>query len=100
MPVKTASAWLRNIAGEAYVVTPACFAAFTAGRDLAPATIRNRVVRLGRHRSRASPSGAANVFRAVLAAGSRVQGMVFLGELIWDDDPPPRSSAELVRKGR
>ena len=29
---------------------PACFEAFAARRDIAPATIRNRVVRLGRHR--------------------------------------------------
>ncbi len=98
--VNAAGAWLHNIAGEAYVVTPAGFEAFAAARDLAPATIRNRVVRLGRHRSRASSSGAANVFRAVLADRSRVQGMVFPGELIWDDDPPPRSSASLVGKGR
>ena len=95
-----ADAWLHNIAGEAYVVSPACFEAFAAGRDLAPATVRNRVVRLGRHRQRASPSGSANVFRAVLADGSRVKGMVFPGELIWDDDPPPRANAGLVGKGR
>ena len=98
--VNAAGAWLHNIAGEAYVVTPACFETFAAGRDLAPATVRNRVVRLGRHRSRASPSGAANVFRAVLADRSRVQGMVFPGELIWDDGPPPRANASLVGKGR
>ena len=91
---------MHNIAGEAYVVTPACFEAFAAGRDLAPAAVRNRVVRLGRHRSRASRSGAANLFRAVLADGSRVGGMVFPGELIWGDDPPPRANAELVRKRR
>ena len=100
VPVNAADAWLHNIAGEAYVVAPACFEAFAAGRDLAPATIRNRVVRLGRHRSRASRSGAANRFRAVLADGSRVEGMVFPGELFWDGDPPPRASAELVGKGR
>ena len=95
VPINTADAWLYNIAGEAYVVSPACFEAFAAGRDLAPATVRNRVVRLGRHRQRASPSGAANVFRAVLADGSRVKGMVFPGELIWDDDPPPQANAGL-----
>ena len=100
VPVNAAGAWLHNIADEAYVVTPACFEAFAAGRELAPATVRNRVVRLGRHRSRASRSGAANLFRAVLADGSRVGGMVFPGELIWDEDPPPRANAELVRKGR
>ena len=100
VPVNAEGGWLHNIAGEAYVVTPACFEAFAAGRDLAPGTVRNRVVRLGRHRQRASPSGAANLFRAMLADGSRVGGMVFPGELIWDDDPPPRANAELVRKGR
>ena len=100
VPVNAAGAWLHNIAGEAYAVSPACFEAFAAGRDLAPATVRNRVVRLGRHRQRASPSGSANVFRAVLADGSHVKGMVFPGELMWDDDPPPRANAGLVGKGR
>ena len=100
VPVNAAGAWLHNIAGEAYVVTPACFETIAAGRDLAPATVRNRVVRLGRHRQRASPSGVANVFCAVLADGSRIQGKVFPRDLIWDDEPPPRANAELVRKGR
>ena len=98
--VNTPGAWLHNIAGEAYAVAPACFEAFAAGRDLAPATVRHRVVRLRRHRSRASRSGAANLFRAVLADGSRVEGMMFPGELIWDDDPPPRANAGLVGKSR
>ena len=98
--VNAAGAWLHNIEGEAYAVSPACFEAFAAGRGIAPTTVRNRVVRLGRHRKRASPSGAANVFRAVLADGSRVKGMVFPGEIMWDDDPPPRANAGLVGKGR
>ena len=98
--VNTPGAWLHNIAGEAYVVFPACFEAFAGGRDLAPVTVRHRVVRLRRHRSCASRSGAANLFRAVLADGSRVEGMVFPGELIWDDDSPPRANASLVGKGR
>ena len=100
VPVNAPGAWLHNIEGEAYTVSPACFEAFAAGRDIAAATVRNRVVRLERHRQRASPSGAANVFRAVLADGSRVKGMVFPGELVWDDDPPPRANASLVGKGR
>ena len=100
VPVNAAGAWLHNIAGDAYVVAPACFEAFAAGRELAPATVRHRVVRLGRHRVRASRSGAANLFRAVLADGSRVEGMVFPGALIWDHDPPPRANAGLVGKGR
>ena len=98
--VNAAGAWLHNIAGEAYVVAPACFEAFAAGRDLAPATVRNRVVRLGRHRQRASFSGSANVFRAVLADGRRVKGMVSPGEFMRDDDPPPRANAALAGKGR
>ena len=100
VPINAATAWLHNIAGEAYVVAPACFEAFAAERELAPATVRNRVVRLGRHRARAPRSGAATLFRAVLADGSRVEGIVFPGELIWDDDPPPQANAELVRKRR
>ncbi|MDD9979819.1 MAG: DNA-binding domain-containing protein [Gammaproteobacteria bacterium] len=59
--VNAAGAWLHNIAGEAYVVTPVCFEAFAAGHELAPGTVRNRVDRLGRHRRRTSPSGAATV---------------------------------------
>ena len=100
VPVNAAGAWLHNIAGDAYVVAPACFEAFAAERDLPPARVRNRVVRLGRHRSRASRSGAANLFRAVLADGSLVEGMVFPGELLWDHDPPPRANAELVVRKR
>ena len=61
------------IGGEAYVVALACFEAFAAGGELAPATIRNRVVRLGRHRQRASRSGTANIFRAAPSEGSRVE---------------------------
>ena len=99
--VNGAGAWLHNITGEAYVVAPACFeAAFAAERGLAPATVHNCVVRIGRHRVRASRSGAANIFRAVLADGRRVGGLVFPTELIWDDDPPPWANAELVREGR
>ena len=46
VPVNADGAWLQNIAGETYVVAPACFEAFAAGWDLAAATVRNRVVRL------------------------------------------------------
>ena len=49
---------------------------------------------------RASRSGATNLFRAVLADGSRAEGMVFPGALIRDDDPPPRANIELVRELR
>ena len=99
VPVNAPGAWLHNIEGEAYVVSPACFEAFAAGRGIAAATVRHRVIRLRRHRQRASPSGSANVFRAVLADRSRVKGLVFPGELMWDDHPPPRAHARLVGKG-
>ena len=36
--------------------------------------MKNRVVRLGRHRERGTPSGAANTFRAELADGRRAGG--------------------------
>ena len=100
LAVNAPGAWLHNIEGEAYAVSPACFEAFAAGRDLATATVRHRVVRLRRHRQREAPSGAANLFRAVLADGSRVKGMVFPGELVWDAAPPPRGNARLVSKRR
>ena len=41
-----------------------------------------------------------NVFRAVLADGSRVKGIVFPGELVWDDNPPPRANTSPVGKCR
>ena len=68
--------------------------------DFDAATVRNRVDRLGRHLVCASRSGAANLFRAVFADSRRVEGMVFPGELIWDETPAPRADAELVRKRR
>ena len=83
-----------------HLVAPACFEAITAGRDLVPATVLDRVVRLGRHPVRALRLGTANLFRAVLADKSRVEGMVFPGELIWDDDPPLWANTEPVRKRR
>ena len=51
-------------------------------------------------RAGTAPTRSPNLFRAVLADGSRVKSMVFPGELVWDDDPPPRSNARLVGKGR
>lgn len=69
--------WLHNIAGEAYVVVPDGFAALAGLEEVEPKTVKNRVVRLGRHRERATPSGAANTFRAEIADGRRVEGVVF-----------------------
>ena len=87
--------WLHNIAGDAYVVRPACFEAFAAVEGVDVATVKNRVARLRRHRLRKWERGIANTFRAVLGDGRRVQGMLFPGELIWDDEPPAPGAAEL-----
>ena len=90
-----AGGWLHNIAEEVYVVLPDCFEAFAAPEQVDAKTVRNRVVRLGRHRERSSPSGTANTFRAELTDGRRVEGMVFPGDLIWEDDPPPEAGSAL-----
>ena len=81
--------WLHNVGGEAYAVVPDAFEAFAALQGVAAKTVRHRVVRLGRHRERGTPSGAANTFRAELADGRRVRGMVFPGELLWGAEAPP-----------
>ena len=93
--VNAEGGWLHNIGGEAYVVVPDGFGAFAAVEEVEPKTVKNRVARLGRHRERGSPSGAANTFRVDLADGRRVAGMVFPGKLFWDDDEPPATDAKL-----
>ena len=100
IPVNAEGGWLHNMAGEAYVVVPDGFEAFAAAEGVEAKTVRNRVARLGRHRERGSRSGAANTFRAELADGRRVEGMVFPGELIWDGDPPAEADGALGRGRR
>lgn len=87
--------WLHNIDGSAYVVDPDCFEALAAAESMPPKSIRNRVLKLGRHRTRRSAGGRADAFPAELADGRRVSGMLFDGELLWDDDPPPASQSVL-----
>ena len=87
--------WLHNIAGSAFVVEPDCFEALAAAESLAPKSIRNRVLKLGRHSTRRSNAGRADSFPADLADGRRVSGMVFPGELFWDKDAPPASKSAL-----
>ena len=87
--------WLHNIGGDAYCVRPACFEAYAGVEDVEAGTIKNRVAKLRRHRLRKWERGVANTFRAELADGRRVEGMLFPGELIWDDAPPPLAGAEL-----
>ncbi|MCY3811193.1 MAG: hypothetical protein OXH15_05305 [Gammaproteobacteria bacterium] len=90
-----AGAWLHNIDGSAYVVDPDGFEALAEAESVAPKSIRNRVRKLGRHRTRRSGSGRADAFPAELADGRRVTGMLFDGELFWDRDAPPASRSTL-----
>ena len=53
--------------------------------------------RLGRHRERPSWCGASDTFRAELADGCGVEGLVFPGELMWDDDALAETAGELGR---
>ena len=76
------------------------FDAFAQVENMDAKTVKNQVARLGRHRERKTPSGKANTFRAELPDGRRVDGMVFPGDLIWDEDPPPLADGALGRRRR
>ena len=95
-----AGGWLYNAEGEAYVVVPACFEAFAAVEEFEWKKVKNQVTRLKRHRLRSSPSGAASTFRAELGDGRRVEGMLFPGELVWDDEGPPAAEVVLGQRSR
>ena len=96
--VNAEGGWLHNVGGSAFVVVPDGFEAFTPPDASSPKTVRNRVSKLGRQRRREWQGRKVDEFRAELADGRRVSGMVFPGELIWDDRPPPAS--ELAVEGR
>ena len=87
--------WLHNIDGTAYVVDPDGFEELAAAESMPPKSIRNRVLKLGKHRTRRSEAGRADAFPAELADGRRVSGMLFPGDLFWDKDAPPASKSEL-----
>ena len=92
--------WLHNVRGEAFVVVPDGFDAYPADDDVNAKTVRNRVTRLGKHRQRKSGSRAVDEFGAELADGRRARGMVFPGELIWEDRAPPAVESELEARNR
>ena len=74
VPVVADGGRLHNVAGETYAVAPARFEAFAAGRDLAAATVRNRLVRV--HSRPPVPVSTAFV-RAAARATSRAAGHGF-----------------------
>ena len=98
--VNARGGWLHNRSGEAYVVVPDGFQPFASIEGVEANTVRNRVARLGRHRERSRYGNAANLFRAELAGGRRVEGMLFPGELFWDDDRPPEMPGAGGRRPR
>ena len=87
--------WLHNIRGSAFVVDPDAFEALAAVESVPPKSVRNRVRKLGRHRTRRSGAGRADSFSAELADGRSALGMVFPGTLFWDRDAPPASKSAL-----
>ena len=87
--------WLHNIDGSAFVVDPDCFEGLAAAESMPPKSIRNRVLKLGRHSTRRSQSGRADAFKADLQDGRRASGMLFPGELFWDKDAPAASKSRL-----
>ncbi|MCY3621499.1 MAG: hypothetical protein OXH68_07285 [Gammaproteobacteria bacterium] len=94
--VNAAGGWLHNVGGAAFVVVPDGYEAYRAPDSAAAKTVRNRVARLGRQRRRKWQGRTVDEFRAELADGRRVSGMVFPGDLVWDDRPPPASAAVVV----
>ena len=95
-----ADGWLHNIGGDAYCVEPDCFETLAASESARVKTVRNRLVRLERHRAKRRPWGKQDAFPAQLADGRRVSGMLFPGELFWDKAVPAESTATLVQQGR
>ncbi|MDE0660671.1 MAG: hypothetical protein OXI79_13600 [Gammaproteobacteria bacterium] len=90
--------WLHNIGGDAYCIEPSCFEAFAASESARVKTVRNRLVRLDRHRAKRRTWGKQDAFRAQLPDGRRVSGMLFPGELFWDESAPAESAAALVER--
>ena len=92
--------WLHRIGDDAYAVVPDCFEAYAAAAGVGAKTAKNRVNRLGLHRQRRHMGGGADLFRAALANGRTVKGMLFPGALFWDGDGPEPGAARLADRGR
>ena len=98
IPVNAAGGWLHNVGGAAFVVVPDGYEAYEAPDAASAKQVRNRVARLGRQRRRTRQGRRVDEFRAELADGRWVTGMVFPGELMWEDRPPP--PLDLAVEGR
>ena len=93
--------WLHRIGNEAFVMVPDGFDAFAAvGSEESSKNVRNRVTKLAKHRVRFWRGRKADEFRAHLEDGRKAKGMMFPGDLFWDDNPPPLSKSVLDRRSR
>ena len=98
LAVNADGGWLHRIGDDAYAVVPDCFEAYAAAAGIRAKTAMNRVNRLRLHRQRRQMDGGANLFRAVLADGRTVKGMLFPGEFFWDGDGPEPGAATLMHR--
>ena len=92
--------WLHNIGGKAFVMVPDGFDAFAAADTGESKKVRNRVTKLRRHDLRVFRGLKQDEFRAHLEDGRKAMGMMFPGDLFWDENPPPMSNSALDRRNR
>ncbi len=92
--------WLHRIGDEAFVMVPEGFDAFAAAGSEDSKNVRNRVTKLARHRIRFWRGRRVDEFRAHLEDGRRAKGMMFPGDLFWDESAPPLSKSVLDRRSR
>ena len=96
--------WLHNVEGDAFVVDPDGFEAYIEAEELdyEVRTVKNQVLRLKQHRVRSKPEGGvASSFGVEFPDGHGRLGMLFRGELIWEDRAPPvDGDAKLRQRGR
>ena len=81
-------------------MVPDAFDAFAAAESEESKNVRNRVTRLARHDLRVFRGLKSDEFRAHLKDGRKAKGMLFPGDRLWDETPPPMSKSGLDRKSR
>ena len=100
LAVNADGGWLHRIGDEVFVVVPDGFEEYAAIQGVGARTVKNWVVKLGRHRMRSSGVGMADLFRAELGDGRSASGMLFPGDLLWGGDAPPDGPGRLVSSRR